>query len=192
MFNQKEIEAYRSVSAPVDLRDKILSSGADMAPKKRTPREYMRRASSIAACFVLVAVLTVFAAGSFGNVSVSLSGSELYEDKSMTYVSNGGAQSISVHRERTETTIPLAFDGHAELSVSNGVMKIVSEETQEVLYTGTDYSIDGKTLVHWVVYADDTAQTFEMTVRGTFKTEKIILTYHVSENEWTVTRTDAE
>ncbi len=188
MFNQKEIAAYRSISAPDALRDKVLSSGVNMAPQKRNPREYMRWVSSVAACFVLVAVLTVFGAGSFGHVSVSLSGSELHEDKSMTYVLNGGAQPISVHRERTETTIPLSLDGHAELSVSNGVMKIVSEDTEEVLYTGTEYSIDGKTLVNWVVYADDDAKTFEMTVRGAFKTEKIILTYDAAENEWTVIR----
>jgi hypothetical protein len=137
-------------------------------------------------------VLTVFAVGEYGNVSVFLSDSTIEKEKSVVYIPNGGVQPISLHRELTDTYIPLTLDGHAELSVSGGVMQIVDPDTDETLYTGTEYSMDGKTLVRWTVRADDTAQIFEMTVRGRFETEKIILSYDESDNVWTVTRVDAE
>jgi hypothetical protein len=192
MFDQKEVAAYRSISAPDSLRDKVLSSCANMAPKKRNPREYMRMVSSIAACFVLVAVLAVFGAQSYGHVSVSLSGEKLREDQSMIYHSPISAQVASMYREREGTAVLFEFDGHAALSVSDGVMAIVDADTQDILYTGTEYAIDGKTLVNWTVHADDTAKTFEMTVRGAFKTEKIILTYDADENEWSVIRKEVK
>lgn len=192
MFDQKEIDAYRKISAPADLRDKVLSSCAEQTPRKRDPRVYMRWGSSIAACFVLAMVLTVFAAGGYGNVSVSLSDCELEKEQSVVYVPNGGVQGISMYRELAETVIPLSLDGHAELSVSDGFMNIMKTDTDEILYVGTEYSMDGKTLVHWTVCADDTAHVFEMTVRGIFDTEKIILSYDESDNVWTVTRVDAE
>ncbi len=192
MFDQKEIAAYRKISAPSDLRDKVLSSCTDAAPRKKTSREYMRWISSVAACLILVTVLTVFAAGEYGTLSVSLSDSELIKEQSVVYAPNGGIQSISMQRDLKTTEIPLLLDGHAVLSVSDGVMSIMKPDTDEILYTGTEYSMNGKTLVLWTVCADDTAHTFEMTVRGAFKTEKIILTYDESENAWTATRDDAE
>ena len=191
MFDQKEIRAYRAISAPKDLRDKVLSSCAEQ-PKRKDSHIYMKWASSIAACFVLVMVLTVFAVGEYGSISVSLSDSTLAKEQSVVYIPNGGVQPISLSRELADTYIPLTLDGHADLSVSGGVMQIVDPDTDEALYTGTEYSMDGKTLVRWTVRADDTAQIFEMTVRGRFETEKIILSYDESDHVWTITRVDAE
>ena len=192
MFDPKEIEAYRKISAPVDLKDKILSSCTDAAPKKRNLHEYRKWISSIAACFVLVAVLAVVGVGNYGAVSVSVSDSELGKEQSVTYVPNDGVQSISVYRESVKTAdavIPLLFDGHAELSVSGGVMNIVdTKDTEKVLYSGTEYSMDGKTLVCWAISADDDAYAFEMTVQGTFQTEYILLTYDSANDIWTVSR----
>lgn len=192
MFNQKEVEAYRNISAPDALRDKVLSSCADAAPRKRSALAYRKWASSIAACFVLVMALAALGIGRFANVSVSLSDSKLAHEQSVEYRSKNGAKSISVYRDGGEETIPLFLDGRAELSVSDGIMYIMDPETEEVLYTGTEYSMDGKTLVRWTINARDDAHPLEMTVRGVFKTEKIILTYDASEETWTVTRKDAE
>ena len=188
MFDQKEIAAYRKISAPVDLRDKVLSSCTDVAPRKKTSLTNRRWLSSVAACLILVTVLTVFAAGEYGAFSVSLSGSELMKEESVVYAPNNGVQSISVQRDLRTTEIPLLLEGHVELSVSDGVMSIKEPDTDAILYTGTEYSMDGKTLVLWTVCADDTAHAFEMTVRGAFKTEKIILSYDESQNAWTLMR----
>ena len=192
MFNQKEIQAYRAISAPSDLRDKVLSSCAEQPLRKKDSRFYMKWVSSIAACFALVAVLSVFAAGEYGHVSVSLSGGELVKERAVVYVPEDGVQPLSMQRELAETVIPISLDGHAEISVSDGIMNVIRSDTNEILYTGTEYSMDGKTLVHWTVCADDTARVYEMTVRGIFDTEKIILAYDESDNVWTATRVGAE
>ncbi len=190
MFDSKEIAAYRELSAPIDLRDKVLSSLADEAPKRNSAR-FIKQLSSLAACFVLAAVLVLFGAREYGNVSVSVSGEELKKERSVVYNPNNEIEGYSMTRA-SETNVALTLDGHAELSVSNGILRIFAEDDDTVLYTGTDYAIDGKTLVHWTVLADDIANTYELTLKGAFKTEKIILSYDMASEAWTLTRSNRE
>ncbi len=192
MFDSKEVAAYRNISAPNDLRDRVLSSCGSLAPKKRDMGALMRHLSSLAACFVLAAVLVMFVVQDLTAFSVSVSDHELVKGQDVVYAPNDGTQGYSVARA-SETNVALTLDGHAELSVSNGMLHIYGAANDDkLLYTGTDYSVHGKTLVCWVVSADDQTQPFEMTVRSTFKSEKIILTYDASNDSWTLTRSEIE
>ncbi len=192
MFDSKEIAAYRNISAPNDLRDRVLSSCGSFAPKKRDSRALIRHLSSLAACFVLAAVLVMLVVQDLSTVSVSVSNDELIKEQTVVYAPNDGIQGYSVART-SETKVELTLDGHAELSVSNGMLNIYGAANDDkLLYTGTDCSVHGKTLVCWVVGADDQTTTYEMTVRSAFKTEKIILTYEASDDTWTLTRSEIE
>ncbi len=189
MFDPKEIEAYRNISAPEGLREKILSCDTAVV-QKRNRAVFLKQISTIAACFVLVAVLTVFAARDLGDFSVSIASGEIPQGRTVAYEPDSSAeQALSVTRDPEETIISLTLDGNAELSVSDGTLHVVDSETNEILYTGTAYSARGETLVYWTVRADETADCFEMTVKGAFKTETIILSYSESDGEWTLTRT---
>ncbi len=189
MFDPKEISAYRSISAPDGLRDKVLSSCANVTPRKKSPMAYMKWVSSLAASLVLVAVLTVFAANEFGSFSVSTGGGELPRERSVAYVPDEASQGVSLLNENGEVVISLMIDGRVTLSVSDGTLYVMSSENDEVLFEGTEYDAEGKTSVHWSVPTDDTAKKFEMTARGAFKTEKLLLAFDESQMKWTITRT---
>ncbi len=189
MFDPKEISAYRSISAPDGLRDKVLSSCANVTPRKKSPMSYMKWVSSLAASLVLVALLTVFAANEFGSFSVSTGDGELPRERSVAYVPDEASQGISLLSESGEVVISLAVDGNVTLSVSEGTLYIVSPDGEEILFEGPEYDAEGKTSVYWSVPTDDAAKTFEMTARGTFKTEKLLLAFDESQMKWTITRT---
>ncbi len=190
MFDQKEIEAYRKITAPDTLRDKVMSSCADTAPRKNAPLFYMKRISAIAACFVLVAVLSVFAAQNFGGYSVAIASGELPRERSVAYDPASEPAPLAIAREADEAVITLSIDGRCELTVSDGTLYLADEENGELTDHGPRCEVGGETLVHWTVRADDKTQTFEMTVRGTFKTEKLILQWDEAGMTWTLTRLD--
>ncbi len=189
MFDPKKISAYRSISAPDGLRDKVLSSCANVTPQKKSPMSYMKWASSLAASLVLVVLLTVFAANEYGSFSVSTGGGELPRERSVAYVPDEASQGISLLSESGEAVISLAIDGRVTLSVSEGTLYVVSPDGEEILFEGTEYDAEGETSVHWSVPTDDTTKTFEMTARGAFKTEKFLLAFDESALTWTITRT---
>ncbi len=190
MFDEKEIAAYRNISAPSDLRDKVLSSCMAETPKRNDLRKFTRVISSIAACLLLATVLTTYAFGSYGDLDVSVSDRVLNEESSLTFTTQDNGIAVAAHREIPVTTIPLTFDGHATLRVSGGVMNVI--EDGEISYIGTEYATDGKTLVYWTVSGDETSQALEMTVIGRFKTETIILAYDETTAAWVVTREQAK
>ena len=190
MFDEKEIAAYRSISAPSDLRDKVLSSCMAETPKRNDLRRMTRMISSIAACLLLATVLTTYAFGSYGDLNVSVSDRILNEESSLTFTTQDKGIAVAMYREIPVTTIPLTFDGHATLRVSGGTMNVI--EDGEILYTGTEYATDGKTLVHWTVSGDETSHPLKMTVSGRFRTETIILAYDETIEAWIVTREQAK
>ncbi len=190
MFDEKDIAAYRHISAPRDLRDKVLSSCTVETPVRRNPRKMMRVISSLAACLVLATVLTTYAFGSYGTLDVAVSDRVLNEESSLTFTEQNNDIAVAMLRDIPVTTVPLTFDGHATLRVSGGLMNII--ENGEILYTGTEYKTNGKTLVHWAVSGDETSQPVEMTVIGRFKTETITLSYDETSGAWIVAREKAE
>ncbi|MBQ9747743.1 MAG: hypothetical protein IJV98_03060 [Clostridia bacterium] len=186
MFDEKEIAAYRGISAPRDLRDKVLSSCTAETTKRFDLRRMTRMVSSIAACLLLATVLTTYAFGSFDAPRVSVSDRVLNEQSSLTFTEQDHGIAVAMYREVPVTTVPLTFDGHATLRVSGGVMDVI--EDGEILYSGTEYTTDGKTLVHWTVSGDETSQVLAMTVIGRFKTETIVLRFDDSNDCWIVSR----
>ena len=186
MFDEKEIAAYRSIAAPQDLKDKVLSSCTAQTPKRRDLRKLSRVISALAACLVLATVLTTYAVGNYTSLDVAVSDRVLNEDSSLAFTAQDNGIAVAMHREVPVTTVPFTFDGHATLRVSGGVMNVI--ENGEIVYIGTEYETNGKTLVHWTVSGDETSQTLEMTVIGRFKTETIVLHYDEANGAWIVAR----
>ena len=78
MFDSKDIEKYRSVKAPEGLFERIAQDAS--APKKTArvieTNRFLRSASAIAACFLLVMTLT-FALGRESDLYICVGGEEL-------------------------------------------------------------------------------------------------------------------
>lgn len=192
MFDEKQIEAYRNISAPADLRERVLSSCAEYPTARKNLPAMLRTISSAAACLVLVIVLSVFTVGHFGDASVSVSGNDVLPEHSAPIYPEHGVAPLSV--QPTGKSIPavsfpiaLSLSEKTKITVSAGEMKMM-DDTDELVSFGSALTSDGEILIHWFVNPIDTENAFVMTLRGALKSETLILAYNESDDVWTISR----
>jgi hypothetical protein len=150
----------------------------------------LRMVSSAAACLVLVIVLSVFAVGNFGDVSVSISGENLLPESSAPVYPEHSVAPLSAQPKGKSMTpsvslpIALAISEKTEISVSKGEMK---SEDGTVSF-GTVLTAKDDILIHWFINPDDAENAFVMTLRGALKSETLTLSYNESTDTWTLMR----
>lgn len=166
MFDQKEIEAYRNIKVPSELKTRILADcNAESARGKRNiggalPRSGMIRSlSAIAACLVLAVAL--FSVMGTGSVDLSYAGAIVSDEATLI----GGSASLASYSSRVVSPagVPLSIDvsGKAEIAVSGGVLYRLSDDGTEILELGNRAEIRGQTDIWWEVTE---AAVFELTV----------------------------
>ena len=191
MFDEKEIRAYRSVSAPADLRERVLSSCAERPRERRSFSAMIRATAGAAACLLLVVVLSVFTMGNFGDVSVSVSGETLLPEGSASVHPEHGVAPLSAQPTGKSITpsvsfpIALALSEKTEITVSGGEMKMTADGAVSF---GTALAADGQVLIDWYINPDDTENAFVMTLRGALKSETLTLAYDKTTDTWTFLR----
>ena len=170
MFDKKTVDAYRSISAPDELKEKVMASClVEKTSEKRSFFGNMRMYATLAACFVLVIVFSVFAVGNFGDLSVSVYGKTLTSESMVLSDSEIEPIAYSVEPRtlgRTNVPVELEVSGETAISVSEGMMKVYDAKTEEELYAGTEFTAVEDVLIHWTVDADEAAKHFEMTING--------------------------
>ena len=193
MFDNKEIEAYRSISAPADLRNRVLSFDTEERKPARNTARMIRRVSTLAACLVLMICFSAMAITSMGAVGISVSGDALEKNETMTVLENGVAPLSYDKRSLSQVEIPmtLAIEHETAITVSGGALCIVEEETDEIRETvlsGTVYRTDSPESLIWTVSADAEQKEFEMTLKSRFKTETITLAFDEHTGAWVISR----
>ncbi len=193
MFDSKEIEAYRAISAPADLRQKVLSSCTEEMKPARNFSRMIRTVSTLAACLVLVTCFSVMALGNFFEADAFISGEMITEEA--TVFAEEEAMPLSLDaRTLSHVDVPMTLEmrGKTEITVSDGVLLILDDTTDEVLETvssGTAYKTDKTTALIWTISADAEQKSFEMTIKSLFNTEVITLTYEETLGEWLIFKT---
>ncbi|MBQ8497145.1 MAG: hypothetical protein IJ489_06820 [Clostridia bacterium] len=192
MFDEKEIEAYRKISAPDGLRERVLSSCAEYPKARRNLPAMLRTISSAAACLALVVVLSVFTMGRFGDASVSVSGDAILPESSVSVYPEHGVAPLSA--QPTGKSIPavsfpiaLSLSEKTKITVSAGEMQM-TDDTDESVSFGSALTADGEILIHWYVNPNDTENAFVMTLRGALKSETLTLAYNEINDTWTISR----
>lgn len=198
MFDKKEIEAYRSISAPDTLRDRILNEyESETKSPKYTFAGVAKMLGSLAACFVLAVVFSVLAVGNFGSASVSYNGEALSENEIVLADENAGISPLFA-RMISQTEVPLLFtlNDKTEFSVSDGVMQMMDPDTEELLdfgYKLTAEKAEKNVLIRWSVCAEpdlapEKAIAFEMAVRSGKKSYVIVLSFDADARVWTIAK----
>ncbi len=195
MFDSKEIEAYRAISAPADLRQKVLSSCTEEMKPARNFSRMIRTVSTLAACLVLVTCFSVMALGNFFEANVFVSG-EMVTSEEMQLLFTEDVTPLSLDaRAFSHLEVPMTLEmrGKAEITVSDGILLILDDMTDEVLANvlpGTAYKTGKNITGIWtVVSADAEQKSFEMTIKSLFNTEVITLTYEETTGEWVIFKT---
>lgn len=195
-MTKKTVDAYKQITAPDELKEKVMASClVDKASEKRNFFGTVRMYATLAACFVLVIVFSVFAVGNFGDLSISVYGKTLTSESVVLSDSEIAPLAYSVEPRaigRTSVPVEIEVSSETEISVSGGQMKVCDAKTEEELYSGTEFTAKGNVLIHWIVDADEAAKHFEMTVNGRKKGYVILLDFDENAKQWTICRKQAK
>lgn len=157
MFTDEEIQVYRSVKAPVNLREKITK------PRKK-PRKIFYFSSIGVACFILI--IFGFVINNQSNIVVNgqiLNDSIVFYD---TSVSKSRAVSSKV-------SIPIEINAlhSTEVSVSQGLISLEgSNPSKEIV-------ISSSSTIWWEITPSETDNLFEMRISNNKGVEKVTLKY---------------
>lgn len=179
MFDERTVNAYRSVTAPPALKEKLLAQQESVKTvkyKKKTPH-LVRQLSAAAACLVLI--VGVWAATrEQGSLESGIHATVLAEDvQGLARVA--GTDLVTVE-------LKLDFPGEADLSCEAGELLVQEKEDITPVNRGSAWRTDGSALVLWQVPALDMAQAYEMTVNSGNETVSVLLSYDTAKNCWAV------
>ncbi len=188
MFDERKIEAYKSITAPDELRERVLNTAqtsADSSLRKRTITHKVCSAAAMAAGLMLVVGLPMYMLNKGSAPEVSFNGQLLTADRISVSEINSGV-SVASTRSCTTAEIPLELDidRRTEISLSGGTMKISQPDTDTVLYSGADYSTDSDVNIQWRIDALESSQTYCMTLDDNKNTYEITLSYDEAAGEW--------
>ena len=190
MFDKKVVDAYQNIKAPDELKEKVLSScTASKVPERKSWLKNMRLLSSLAACLLLAVAFSIFASRNFDEVSVSVGGKALAsEPVELSELNISPALYSAEPRVFYEADVPVEIrvNGTTRISVSGGMMKISDADTNEVLYTGSEFTTDEDVLIHWIVNNGTETKQFEMLIDGHKKDFVLILNYDENTGRWTI------
>ncbi len=146
MFDDKDRQAWQSISSPDTLREKVYQSMSS-EEKSNSNRIKLTAFSLIAASFVIV-VFSLFLMRVPDTVHVSLlDGTEV---STKTPVPDNPVTAF-YNLERTvqtdSVTLVLDLDEETLLSVDSGTFTVTTEDTE--IFVGTDYKIRGKITLVW-------------------------------------------
>ena len=179
MFDNKELEAYRNIKVPSELKTRILADcNAENEGGKRKiggafpSKRWIQSLSAVAACFAIAVAIfsmtrteTSIVGLSYEGTTVSGEGIAIRESASLA-----GMESRTV----TPTGIPLSVDveGEAEIAVSGGSLYCVSEDGNQVTELGQKTRIQGRTDIWWAVLG---SECYELTVTANGKDAVYVL-----------------
>lgn len=175
MFTEAQKTAYQNMTAPTELRGKVLemarSAPAKPAERKQPIRRWMTTA--VAACLVLVASVTLLPRG--GDVTLQLDGVTVTETATAF-----SANTPMTARAIASMCLPVLVktEEDAEISVSCG--QLLAEDGSEVTAVSA-----GATTLYWAISPVDTNEEYTLRVRGE-KITLMTLAFDAEENCWTV------
>jgi len=152
MFQEKDIEAYQSIKAPVELKNRIRLS-VELQRRKR--RRQSVAVLSAAACFAIV----LFAGGNLRNTSTIIS----VNDTAVSYeaVELGATSSYDIATANVGRSSKAFLQVPMEISVSEKAHICVSEgtiqtkvETDSLAKEITEMDVFENTVIYWQVTGD--------------------------------------
>lgn len=185
MFDQKQIDAYCSVTAPADLRRQVLNMAAEKAERKPFFQTAgFRSLSAVAACLVLMLAVTLPNSVPAGP-EFSLDGSPVTAE-AMPLPQSTQVAALSA-RTAPLVTVPLKLDLSEEttLSVDRGALTVVNPKTEDVLFIGSTGTVSKDCLLTWSI-SDETRTPCTLTAQTADEVCTIILAFNADENSWTI------
>jgi len=180
MFDERTVHAYRSITAPPELKEKVLAQAKSEKTvpfnKKKTTR-WVRQLSTAAACLVLMVGVWAASRESGSGAELSVNAVVMAAESENSLVRIAAEEPLSVKLE---------ISCESELSCSEGELLVQGEDDLAPVNHGASCRATEKALVFWEIPAADPTETYELTLTGENTTLVITLMYDTAENCWTV------
>ncbi len=186
MIDNNIKSAYKSISAPKELREKIITLGNNT--KKQSNHKYILQIATLAACFVLV--IAVFAFMPLNRNTEILIDGQTITDSPVTLYGANTAQLVNVRTQQT-VTVPISIDARSSTDIlaSSGTLVITDIKTGNIIMTDTKYTTNKKVSILWQNDMPDSDAVYDMTVKTKKECYTITLKYQKSTDTRTVTCT---
>ncbi len=188
MFDERKIKAYKNITAPDELRERILNApqtSENSGLHKHSITHKVCRLAATAAGLMLVVGLPIFMLNKDSAPEVSFNGQQLTAEKISVSGINFGASVASTRSCATaEIPLELDIDRPTEISLTGGIMKILQPDTDSSLYNGINYTTDCDVSIQWSIDALETSQKYCMTLDDNKNTFEITLSFDEAAGEW--------
>ncbi len=176
MFSDKEIQAYKKISAPPELYKKI--KGSVSAKNRLIPSVVIKTVGAVAACFLIAVAVLIF--GAKTSPDIVCNGQELQSSVLFYDISPATDK-----RESTVLSVPFELElrEDTELILSYGRAVTSEGETVEGILK------EGKLEIWWEIPKGDKHVNCEMVLKGEKTTTVITLTYDKAEKAVRATKT---
>lgn len=186
MFNPKQIEAYRSISAPESLRQAVMKEAAGATQERKVSGRIAYAA--MAACILLLAGLWMLPILGIRGMRIT------YDDRLLgqkEIAVSADAQELEVASMREIPTLSLDLVirdcANAAFAPSDGTICLVNLADGELL---KDTSVEEKTDVKvlWDIPGADTEQEYELEITDRRGVCHVILTFDAGADSWMICR----
>ncbi len=171
MFEENQIKAWRSVTAPADLRERVIEAAAGNTKKAVFS---VRKYAALAACAAIVICVSVFGYSQ-----------SAFKVESTQPVSVDMDDALSIARLAPQPIVKdfeLDARQRTTASVSSGSLTLFSEDG-ELLCSGSSVAAKGKVLLRWAV--DDLSEDHTLRLESGLKRKTVTLAYDPASEEWT-------
>ena len=179
MFREAEKREYRQITAPAELRERVLNMAkeAPQQPKKKPARRWM--GTAVAACFALVMMVSTLLPSR--GIEFCMDGAVISES-AVSFGEN--TSGIALARAANVLSVPLTVKTGAEttLTPSRGVLRN-SHDADTVCIVGV---IDGTTDLIWEIEAVDPAESYTLCAESGEESSVLTLAFDADANCWTV------
>lgn len=178
MFDSNQIEQFRQIKAPAELRAKVLGT-------KRVPmRTVVLRYGSLAACLVIMMTAVLLFRGHGDGIAVTMDGHPVTSEGVYTVLSTLETAHYSIARVVTMTEdqpldqtleIPLEFDvtGECTVNVSSGSLLHNGEETD----SGAQLIADGSLNLIWHIESADREAYYSLVLQNDGEQVVLVMKY---------------
>lgn len=186
MFEKSTMESYRQAKASEQLKERVVGNYINVVNIKK--KHCYQGVAVFVACMILVFAGVAFE--SYQNVSIFFQGERL--TKHPTIVAETEQMDLQdfdvMSMERSiPTSRYITLDIHADhemtLTADAGNLQIISKDTDEVLFCGTEYTTSEDVTVEWYV---DECRKAKFSVVSEKKKYDIFLTYQEEDGAWVI------
>lgn len=205
MFKKEDVEAFRSIRAPEDLKEKILAAHrAEEAAAMLRRVRIIKQLSAAAACMLFAIALSVIWLGQRSDIAVHYDGMPISEvaltipETDLTVLPKNDERTVGAAPTafRLEDSDPAAYDSAVRIPLdltldrkttlrfSDGAVTLWDPETDELLSTDLCYTTDRDIRVEWELPAEPDDKEYTLELVRSERTDLLTLT--CEESGWTL------